>query len=61
MFSEKMSEKNLVKKNCQKSYIKSLCAKLFRIFSNIYFGTNILEKLNKHFFELYQVFMYDFL
>ena len=56
-----MSEKNLFKKNCQKSYIKSLCAKLFRIFSNIYFGTNILEKLNKHFFELYQVLMYDFL
>ena len=27
--------------------IKSLCAKLFYIFSNIYFGTNVLKKSDK--------------
>ena len=34
--------------------IKSLCAKLFYIFSNIYFGTNVLKKSDKKIVKLRQ-------
>ena len=44
------------------NYIKSLCAELFQIFSNIYNGTNVPKKSDKkNNFETYQVFTYNFL
>ena len=39
------------------NYIKSLFAKLFQIFSNIYFRIKYSAKSDKKNFELYQVFM----
>ena len=49
------ASKTLDKKNCQKNYIKSLCAKFLKIFSNIYFEAKCLKKLDKKSFELYQI------
>ena len=46
------------------NYIKSSCAKLFYIFSNIYFGTNCLKKkkkTDKDDFEPYQIFVSNFI
>ena len=41
--------------------IKLSCSKLFYVFSNIYFGTKCLKKLDKKNFEIKQVFMHNFL
>ena len=42
-------------KNCRKNYIKSLCAKLFLIFSNIYFD---YKYFNNIFFCIFLILNY---
>ena len=43
------------------NYIKSLCAELFLIFSNVYILRQNIPKSNKKIFGLYQVFTHNFL
>ena len=49
--------KILEKKNCQKNCIKYLCAELFEVFSNIYFGAFAPKNPS----QKNQVLMNDFL
>ena len=50
-FLQKVGKKNL-------NYLKSLYAKLFQIFSNLYFGIFVPKRIKQK--KLYQVFMYNF-